>query len=113
MSSSTRVVSCRTIFCERSVSTWKPNTVRHDPAVMNAIFRVTCLLLLTGTSCAVAGTAPPIHQPDETSVRQALTALRTLDYERSARQLKAAADAGNARARCLLAMMYLNGVGVT
>ena len=45
-------------------------------------------------------------------VEAARSALRTLQYEKAIALLRPAADAGNAKAQLLLALIYLNGVGV-
>src|SRR5882724_5377116 len=77
--------------------------------------RVRFAALCCAISCAIslsAAGAPAKQVKPQDPVEPARAALRTLQFDKAIALLKGAGNAGNVNAQYLLALIYLNGVGV-
>ena len=70
-----------------------------------------CAISLSAISMS-AGGAPAKQARPQDPVEPARAALRTLQYDKAIALLNGAGNAGNTSAQYLLALIYLNGVGV-
>ncbi|MDP8986595.1 MAG: ankyrin repeat domain-containing protein, partial [Pseudomonadota bacterium] len=73
--------------------------------------RILLAALVCGALCLPAWAAPSKALVPKDELEPARAALRTLQFDHAIALLESAGNAGNATARYLLALMYLNGVG--
>ena len=74
--------------------------------------RVRVAALCCAISLSAYGAPPAKQVKPRDPVEPARAALRTLQFDKAISLLNGAGNAGNADAQYLLALMYLNGVGV-
>src|SRR6202790_696897 len=74
--------------------------------------RVRVAALCCAISFSAYGAPPAKQAKPQDPVEPARAALRTLQFDKAIALLNGAGNAGNSNAQYLLALMYLNGVGI-